>query len=55
MFFLNGFEPVFNIEISTFNLHNIPFYVVLGVLCGFMSYYFMRYIWFFQIFNIFTR
>ena len=42
MFFLNGFEPVFNIEIKTFNLHNIPFYVILGVLCGFMSYYFTR-------------
>ena len=42
MFFLNGFEPVFSIEIKTFSLHNIPFYVVLGTLCGFMSYYFTR-------------
>ncbi len=42
MFFLSGFEPLFTIEIKTFNLHNIPFYVILGTLCGFMSYYFIR-------------
>lgn len=43
MFFLNGFEPVFNIVLkNVFQLEHIPFYVVLAGLCGVMSYYFTR-------------
>ncbi len=43
MFFLNGFEPVFNIVLNnSFELSHIPYYIVLAVLCGVMSYYFTR-------------
>ena len=43
MFFLNGFEPVFNIVLNNaFELNHIPYYIALAVLCGVMSYYFTR-------------
>ncbi|MDD3107876.1 MAG: chloride channel protein [Alistipes sp.] len=43
MFFLTGFEPVFNLDIKhVFVLGHLPFYVGLGLLCGLMSYYFTR-------------
>lgn len=43
MFFLNGFEPFFNIDTrNLFELGHIPVYILLGVLCGFMSFYFMQ-------------
>ncbi len=43
MFFLNGFEPVFNIVLNNaFELSHIPYYIALAVLCGVMSYYFTR-------------
>ncbi len=43
MFFLNGFEPVFNIQLkNVFELGHIPFYILLASLCGVISYYFTR-------------
>ena len=43
MFFLNGFDPVFNIDLKhVFELRHLPFYVALGLICGLMSYYFTR-------------
>lgn len=43
MFFLNGFEPVFNIVLNNaFELSHIPYYIALAILCGVMSYYFTR-------------
>ena len=43
MFFLNGFDPVFNIDLKhVFELWHLPFYVALGLICGLMSYYFTR-------------
>lgn len=43
MFFLNGFDPVFNLDIKhIFELKHLPFYVILGVICGLMSYYFTK-------------
>jgi len=39
--FLTGFEPLFSITLrSTFALHNLPFYGILAVACGLLSYYF---------------
>ena len=43
MFFLNGFDPVFNLDIKhIFELKHLPFYVLLGLICGLMSYYFTK-------------
>lgn len=43
MFFLNGFDPVFNLDIKhVFELGHLPFYVALGLVCGLMSYYFTQ-------------
>ena len=39
---LQGSDPVFLCEIAPFNFGNIPFYVILGVLGGFGSLYFLR-------------
>lgn len=41
--FLMGKSVLFAFNaISPFNLYNIPFYIVLGIVCGFVSLYFMR-------------
>ena len=43
MFFLNGFEPVFNLDVTyAFQLRNLPYYALLGLICGLMSYYFTQ-------------
>ncbi len=43
MFFLSGFDPVFNVTIKDiFELKHIPVYVILGIVCGLVSYYFTR-------------
>ncbi|MBP3331814.1 MAG: chloride channel protein [Tidjanibacter sp.] len=39
-FFLDGFEPKFNPGITTFHLKNLPYYAIMAVACGFVSYYF---------------
>lgn len=40
VFFLNGFEPVLSVHVTTFELRNLPMYIALGVACGLLSYYF---------------
>lgn len=41
VFFLKGFEPILSVRLSgSFELGNIPMYVLLGIACGFASYYF---------------
>lgn len=41
MFFLTGFDTVFKIDTTNmFLLNHIPVYILLGISCGFMSYYF---------------
>lgn len=43
MFFLTGFDTVFKIDTTNmFILSHIPVYILLGLVCGFMSYYFTR-------------
>lgn len=43
VFFLKGFDPILSVIVnSNFALKNIPFYVALGVTCGFISYYFTQ-------------
>jgi CIC family chloride channel protein len=40
-FILTGFDPVIQIDVLTrFKLENIPLYILLGVACGLMAYYF---------------
>ncbi|MCC8089151.1 MAG: chloride channel protein [Rikenellaceae bacterium] len=42
-FFLNGFEPLFDVEVNNlFGLRHIPYYAILGGLCGLISVYFLR-------------
>ena len=42
VFFLKGFDPILNVAgVEAFALRNIPMYVVLGLSCGLVSYYFM--------------
>lgn len=39
--FVKGFDPIIQVSVSeVFALKNIPMYVLLGVICGFVSYYF---------------
>ncbi len=41
IFFLNGFDPVIRTNFNgTFLLQNLPFYGLLGIVCGFLSFYF---------------
>lgn len=41
VFALRGFDPVFAVEVSnTFDLGNIPYYILMGVICGLVAYYF---------------
>ncbi len=41
VFFLKGFEPVLDVTVTgTFELGNLPMYIVLGLSCGLVSYYF---------------
>lgn len=41
--FLMGKSVLFAFKaISPFNLNNIPFYIILGIVCGFVSLYFVR-------------
>lgn len=41
IFFLTGFETVFKIDTTNmFTLSHIPVYILLGITCGLMSYYF---------------
>lgn len=41
MFFLTGFTPFFNIDIKhVFELGHLPVYIILGAICGLISYYF---------------
>lgn len=41
VFALRGFDPVFAVEVSnTFSLGNIPYYILMGVICGLVAYYF---------------
>lgn len=43
VFFLKGFDPVLMVTgLEGFKLRNIPMYIVLGLSCGLVSYYFMR-------------
>lgn len=43
MFFTTGFDPKFSVYFpSILDLGEIPFYIILGVLCGLMSFYFIR-------------
>ena len=37
-----GREAIFNVAIVEFSMKNIPWYLVLGVFCGFCSLYFLR-------------
>ncbi len=39
-FFLDGFEPKFDPGITTFHLRNLPYYAIMAVVCGLVSYYF---------------
>lgn len=40
-FFLTGFDPFLSVNVNhTFSLGNVPYYVLLGVLCGLLSFYF---------------
>lgn len=41
-FLFLGEAVVFSNSIQNFNMSNIPFYIVLGVFCGFLSLYFTR-------------
>lgn len=41
VFFLKGFDPVLQVSgVDTFALSNIPMYVILGLSCGLVSFYF---------------
>jgi len=43
MFFTTGFEPKFDVAVpGMFLLKNIPLYIILGVLCGLISAYFIK-------------
>ena len=37
-----GSSSTFQCALTPFNMHNIPFYIVLGLFCGLMSVYFLR-------------
>lgn len=41
-YLFNGFNPAFECSLEPFMLHNIPFYILLGIAGGFMSLYFTR-------------
>ncbi|HRR49829.1 MAG TPA: chloride channel protein [Bacteroidales bacterium] len=41
-FLFLGESVVFSNSIQMFSMHNIPFYIILGIVCGFFSLYFMR-------------
>lgn len=41
-FFFLGDAVVFSNSIEQFNLGNIPYYILLGIICGFTSLYFIR-------------
>lgn len=41
-FFFLGEAVVFSNNIENFNMYNIPFYILLGIFCGFISLYFTR-------------
>ncbi|NCA84248.1 MAG: chloride channel protein [Clostridia bacterium] len=42
-FFLLGNDVLFSFQVSTpFLLHDIPFYILLGIICGLVSLYFTR-------------
>jgi len=43
MFFTTGFEPKFDVAVpEMFMLRNFPIYILLGGLCGLISYYFIQ-------------
>ena len=43
MFFTTGFEPKFDVAVpEIFMLRNFPIYILLGGLCGLISYYFIH-------------
>jgi CIC family chloride channel protein len=40
---LTGFEPLFTVKLrETFAIGNLPYYALLGMACGLLSYYFKR-------------
>jgi len=41
-YLLLGRQDVFSATLVEFSMHNIPFYLILGVFCGFCSLYFLR-------------
>jgi len=42
-FFMNGFEPLFTVEVNNvFSLRHLPYYALLGAFCGLISVYFLR-------------
>lgn len=41
-YLFQGVAPSFSCTLEPFAMHNIPFYLALGVLCGFLSLYFTR-------------
>ena len=41
-YFLNGFEPMFTVNVANiFDLSHIPYYILFGIICGLISYYFL--------------
>lgn len=40
VFFLHGFDPILSIQISSFELANLPIYFLLAIFCGLLSFYF---------------
>ena len=43
LFFTTGFDPKFDVAVpELFHLKNIPLYILLGALCGLLSYYFIH-------------
>lgn len=41
-YMFNGLNPTFYCNLTQFNLSNIPYYILLGIVCGAGSLYFMR-------------
>ena len=43
IYFMSGFDPIFSVEVSDmFRLGHIPYYILLGLICGLISYYFTQ-------------
>lgn len=42
MYIFNGSQPLFPCNVTAFSMHNIPAYIVLGVICSLCSLYFNK-------------